>query len=140
MRGIFFAHVKACKVCKVCKKSKPLNKFNRYYNGREARRTVCMSCQYLAVNSSQRARRIEAFKRFGERCEDCGLKSSKDNYVVFDFHHLDPSKKEFSFKSGKYISDKNFFRELKKCVMLCSNCHRLRHFEERRLKNPERYA
>ena len=79
----------------------------------------------------QRKRRIEAFIHFGEKCADCGLKSSSENYIVFDFHHLKPKNKEIDLSRAHDISNKKFWAEIKKCVMLCSNCHRLRHWTKR---------
>ena len=75
-----------------------------------------------------RERRIAAFKYFGEKCHDCGLKSSSKNYIVFDFHHLKPERKEIRLADAFDVSDIRFWREISKCVMLCSNCHRLRHW------------
>lgn len=128
------------KTCKACKKKKPLSAFKRYYNGSVGLRPVCKKCERASLAHYSRQRRIKAFKQFNEECADCGVKSNKDNYVIFDFHHLDPKKKEMSFQSGRYVSNKRYFEELKKCIMLCSNCHRIRHFNERRMRNPERYA
>lgn len=50
------------------------------------------------------------------------------HYCAMDLHHVDPSQKEKSIstliKSGGYEALEN---EIKKCVPLCSNCHRLVH-------------
>ena len=49
---------------------------------------------------------------------------------VYDFHHLDPKEKEFNL--GDILRKKDFLiieKELTKCVLLCANCHRIRHFE-----------
>lgn len=59
---------------------------------------------------------------FGGKCFDCGL---EDLACVYDFHHLDSSKKEFSYRDGRSWSETR--NELSKCVMLCSNCHKVRH-------------
>lgn len=46
-----------------------------------------------------------------------------------DFHHKDPSKKLFHISSGRRngrtLTD--LINEIKKCVCLCSNCHRKLH-------------
>jgi hypothetical protein len=81
--------------------------------------------------AKHRIRRIEAFKYFGEKCHDCGLKSSSKNYIAFDFHHLEPNKKETKLSDAHDISDIRFWREISKCVMLCANCHRLRHWSNK---------
>lgn len=64
----------------------------------------------------------------GNQCCVCGLKYDGTNGSVFDFHHRDPSEKEFSI-AGNYNNKKLevLQEELVKCDMLCSNCHRIHH-------------
>jgi hypothetical protein len=52
---------------------------------------------------------------------------------VIDFHHADPTRKEFSISVAirKRYSLERITREIKKCRRLCSNCHRKLHWEER---------
>ena len=45
--------------------------------------------------------------------------------VVEPFHHLDPREKDFAISSK--LSWTVVVEELKKCVLLCSNCHREAH-------------
>lgn len=115
------------KVCASCGKKKDIGKFRKYYNGRTPRRKICMSCENGKKRDKSKERRIRAFKHFGEKCADCGIESSSKNYIIFDFHHLDPSKKELKL-SNSTVSDERYWAEIKKCIMLCSNCHRLRHW------------
>ena len=72
----------------------------------------------------------DTFKRT-LKCAKCGF----SHPAALDFHHTDPTKKDaivskFS-KDGQY---KRAMEEIEKCVVLCSNCHRIHHYEER--KNP----
>lgn len=58
-------------------------------------------------------------------CRICG----ESDTTCIDFHHLDPSKKEFSVsqsRGGRYSVEK-ILDETKKCICLCSNCHRKLH-------------
>lgn len=56
------------------------------------------------------------------KCACCGL---VDDYIVYDFHHLDPSQKLFGIGSNfSTRSKQSYADEAKKCVMLCANCHR----------------
>ena len=51
-----------------------------------------------------------------------------------DFHHINPEDKEYSVSD--LISNKMFtkaYKEIKKCIVLCANCHRIHHWNE---KNP----
>ena len=59
----------------------------------------------------------------GGKCENCGY----DRYIgALEFHHLDPTKKELTISKTR-ISFENLLKELEKCLLLCSNCHREEH-------------
>lgn len=65
------------------------------------------------------------------KCTKCGF----DHIAALDFHHEDPSTKEYDV--NRLISNKRFtkaYEEIKKCIVLCANCHRIHHYEEK--KNP----
>jgi len=55
-------------------------------------------------------------------CETCGESDSR----CIEFHHKDPQQKKFNL--GHYLikgySINNIFEEIKKCLVLCANCHR----------------
>ena len=59
-------------------------------------------------------------------CKVCGL----EDYRVLEFHHLADKKNNISRMVGVGYSWKNIQTELKKCVPLCSNCHRIEHWQE----------
>lgn len=40
-----------------------------------------------------------------------------------DFHHLDPTQKEFSISKNKNRKFEDLKIELDKCILVCSNCH-----------------
>ena len=75
----------------------------------------------------RRRRKALLISELGGRCVDCGY-SGCDR--VFELHHRDRSTKEFGLAdfSG---SNARFMEEAKKCVLLCANCHRLRHAAQR---------
>lgn len=60
---------------------------------------------------------------FGSNCGACGYNKC---IQALELHHLDPNEKEFSFGSVRAnpISWEKIVKELRKCVLLCSNCHR----------------
>ena len=61
-------------------------------------------------------------------CVDCG----EAHPAVLDFHHVDPSLKRFNIGGQARNYGLACVREeLKKCICLCSNCHRKRHWNER---------
>lgn len=62
-------------------------------------------------------------------CTECGFEG---HHSQMDFHHKDPTKKEGNI--GHMIANTKYEKlliELKKCILLCSNCHRLLHWAER---------
>jgi len=48
---------------------------------------------------------------------------------LYDFHHIVPSSKKYSWDILKDYKWSTIQKELDKCVLLCSNCHRLAHKE-----------
>jgi ribosomal protein S26 len=57
-------------------------------------------------------------------CVDCGIKDIR----VLECHHRDPKEKSFNISHGRTHSKENFLKELNKCDVICSNCHRIRHY------------
>ena len=63
----------------------------------------------------------------GKKCQRCGYDRCLE---ALEFHHLDPTQKDFNISSKGYTrSWKRVQEELEKCVMLCANCHREVHAE-----------
>lgn len=58
----------------------------------------------------------------GGKCQICGY--NKSNRALA-FHHIDPTQKDFSFGSimSKPKKWDSLIVELKKCILLCHNCH-----------------
>ena len=72
--------------------------------------------------ASQKRLRLkeQAVAFLGGECAICGYSKCP---AAFDFHHPDSSSKDFSI-SEKSSWDATFEAELRKCVLLCTNCHR----------------
>ena len=59
---------------------------------------------------------------FGGKCQICGYNRC---HKSFDFHHVDPSKKDSAISAFGLLSKwKKIVQEMKKCILVCSNCHR----------------
>jgi predicted HNH restriction endonuclease len=87
---------------------------------------------YVDNKRAERVReRSRAFKqgliiRFGGKCNLCGFETEVGS--VYEFHHLDMNKKE-SLISNLICAcswDKVEL-ELKNCILVCANCHRIIH-------------
>ena len=86
-----------------------------------------MSKGSIAVIEFRQRVKISLVKAFGDHCALCGVSFP---IYVYDFHHIHPSDKKFGIAAGGQTHSKEeTFEESKKCVMLCSNCHRIVHSE-----------
>lgn len=77
----------------------------------------CGSC---ISNNRRFAIKIAAVASKGGSCILCGF---KDCLQSLTFHHLDPDSKSFDISGSHCKSEKLIEEELKKCVLLCQNCH-----------------
>lgn len=74
---------------------------------------------YESVRAWRQRTKARAVEYMGGKCQNCGY----DRCLrALAFHHLDPGKKDFGV-SSTCVSWKAMVRELKKCTLLCSNCH-----------------
>ena len=61
-------------------------------------------------------------------CENC----TENHPACLEFHHLDPSEKKFSISTRRdRPSMKALLEEIAKCRVLCANCHRKEHWNQR---------
>lgn len=64
-------------------------------------------------------------------CLECGIYHP----AILDFHHIDPEMKNDSvYKLIKAKSYRKALEEVEQCIVLCSNCHRVYHYNERHVK------
>ena len=102
----------------------------QYWNTWYSKNKHKLKVLYVKKAKLQRKERAKWFldlkKQF--QCISCG----ENHPACLDFHHVDPTNKEghvsamlTTYPKGKILE------EVKKCTVLCSNCHRKLHFEER---------
>lgn len=72
------------------------------------------------------AKKIKAINYLGGSCQKCG----ENNIFKLCFHHLDTKEKEFEISDIKYYRWSIIEKEIKKCILLCSNCHSELHSSE----------
>ena len=64
----------------------------------------------------------ELIKYKGGQCEICGYNKCQN---ALEFHHLNPSEKDFSIASNSSYKNMEILkREVDKCILVCANCHR----------------
>lgn len=114
------------KFCVRCGEWKELNEnFSPKGKSKEKTQHYCKPCLYAYQQERSKERKRKVIELMGGKCSRCGYCR---NYAALEFHHLDPSKKEINISgNGLKGSWKRLIVELKKCVLVCSNCHREEH-------------
>ncbi len=84
---------------------------------RLAKKTRCPSCE-TKIRRYRCKLRAVALK--GGHCVKCNWTGP---IAAFDFHHRDPTQKDFGIGSVSQKSWAVIVVELEKCDLLCSNCH-----------------
>ena len=118
------------KTCKTCKRTLDESMFDE-------NRHQCKDCrrayrkkrrkEHPEIHTAQASRRQ---KKQGEwllskktPCIVCG----ESEPICIDFHHIDPSKKDFTIGQHRSRNKILLQAEIDKCVCLCANCHRKVH-------------
>ena len=101
------------RICKLCH-----NKFKDY---QQKNRSRCGSCNTKIRRFRTKAAAIELF---GGKCMKCGWQG---NQAAFQFHHKNSNKKDFLIGNVANKSWDKIKEELKKCDLLCANCHAIKH-------------
>jgi len=94
----------------------------------------CKNSFYNSTIQSYTNQRIKGFERkkqlvkeFGNKCSKC---SYAKNYTALEFHHIDPTLKSFVLDM-RSLSNRSMIKikeEVKKCILVCSNCHQEIHY------------
>ena len=119
--------------CKQCKKeydekrrSNPLIREHINKLAREYYRNNIEKCKEYSLKDYHKTKDFLNNIKLGLGCQICGY---NEHPSVLIFHHKNPKEKEFNI-GNKRVSKKRLLKEIKKCVVLCSNCHRVITFEE----------
>lgn len=60
----------------------------------------------------------------GGKCQICGY---NNNIKALEFHHIHPEEKLFTISENSLRNLEELFTELRKCILVCANCHRIIH-------------
>jgi len=101
------------RICKLCN-----HKFKDYQNRQAAR---CGSCNTKIRRFRAKA---AAIKYLGGKCKKCGWQG---NQAALQFHHKNSKKKDFIIGNVANKSWDSIKGEMKKCILLCANCHAIEH-------------
>lgn len=129
------------KICTKCQFHKPLSEYwlVTRNNGNRVPGAICKECKrkYREIYEFKNRKRLtekarnKTFQRkqelvhyFGKQCQVC---DSSFYQACMDFHHVIDNKNE---KGVSYYIQSSFgaaVKEANKCILVCSNCHRLIH-------------
>ncbi|HEX8890840.1 MAG TPA: helix-turn-helix domain-containing protein [Pyrinomonadaceae bacterium] len=84
------------------------------------KRRMCGACHNAYNIKKGQDKRLRAIKELGGRCKVCGFGRFS---CSLDLHHKDHETKDPNFRSIRGWSWQKILLELKKCILLCKNCH-----------------
>ena len=133
------------KHCPKCSEDKKLSEFNKNKNKKDGYANLCRSCvkyyqnKYYKENKDKFVSKMMIRKKTLNKfivdikiksgCKVCG----ENHIATLDFHHRNPEDKKLDITravaNGWGI--KRLQKEIDKCDVLCSNCHRKLHWKER---------
>ena len=79
---------------------------------------------YRSLNNSRKRLKEKLVAYKGGKCEVCGYDKC---ITALEFHHLDPTEKEFGIGGKNVLSFEKCKKEVDKCILVCANCHRMIH-------------
>jgi len=88
-----------------------------------------MVARAKAFTIAARNRNREYIKSVKEQtpCQDCGFKDHR----ALQFHHLSDKDANIGDSIAASWGMDRLKREIEKCIVLCANCHHIRHYEQR---------
>lgn len=114
--------------CARCQEVKPESKF-QFKRTENRFNSWCRDCMNKTDYERMLARKTKAIRLMGGKCCRCGYDK---NYHVLQFHHVDPKQKDSAWAGMRRWPWGKVVEELKKCVLLCANCHADLHYPDQR--------
>jgi len=111
------------KQCTKCLRTLTDDNFHKKLNSLTSH---CKDCTATRKRRKRLERQRLIVNAVGNACKDCGI--THPNPGFFDWHHIKPNNK--SRPISQMLSTASLDKvlvEVSKCVLLCPNCHRLRH-------------
>lgn len=109
-------------ICTKCKKDKKESDFS-WWKPRGRLCYQCKECKAKIATQKSKRNKERAIKIKGGRCCLCGYNNCSK---ALDFHHCGNKEYEMAalLKKSWKINEKKILKELEKCMLVCSNCHR----------------
>lgn len=119
------------KSCTKCLTAKAESEY--YFKGKKSDCKLQSECKVcFSKRNMQRYedRAVWLIAQKGGGCSICGYNKCP---AALEFHHKDPNEKEFQINKRWSMSKEAILKEIDKCVLLCSNCHREEHWKINRI-------
>lgn len=119
------------KICSKCGRELPLDNFHWRNKAKGTRRADCKECHsnHMKNKYQENKDKINEVKSTFS-CAKCGYNKCVS---ALDFHHIDPEEKEDTVaRLSVHSNIEKVFEEMKKCIILCANCHREFHYLEQK--------
>ena len=110
------------KVCRDCMVEKDISEY--YLKSDGYTYCYCKKCTIHRRKKYLHKNKRDAIEYKGGKCKHCSYSKCD---AALEFHHTDPTKKDFSISKHRGASIKSIKPELDKCILLCANCHREEH-------------
>jgi hypothetical protein len=127
-------------ICKDCSREYHREHNKKRYASEEARTAELSRCKEKysrVVQPNRSARKAALVQMLGGKCSQCGYSES---LRALDFHHVNSCDKRRTVSHLLAMNTEESFLqavdEASRCVVLCSNCHRVETFGEERV-DPE---
>lgn len=129
------------KKCATCKQEKSLEEFNKNKTRKDGYQTLCKECnrerskKYYIENIDKHKKAISNRKyKYRQQLQQLADSYKKECSVCYedypkalDFHHIDKKITSISNACGRLKNKEFIIKEITKCIVLCSNCHRKYH-------------
>ena len=99
----------------------------------KSQKWYCKSCWNKKMVQQGQDRVKDLKLEYGGKCTKCGYDKCLD---ALEFHHVDPTQKEFHLGNSRGKKLETIKAELDKCILVCRNCHAELHYEERMARPP----
>lgn len=132
------------KRCPKCKKLKSRNKFFKDKLAKDGLSSYCKICKIILIEKWQKENKEKFYSYLKKssdkkrefyieykktlKCQNCG----ENHPACLVFHHRNPAEKEFNIAmKAPNKSKEQLMNEIAKCDVLCANCHRKLHYNEK---------
>jgi predicted transcriptional regulator len=122
------------KICSKCGEKKLISEFYIRKSRKDEITSWCKECNGRGVVERMRSTKSELVISKGGCCQLC---SFSEYFGALEFHHIDPKTKDDGV--SKLIRGKitqKIIDEINKCVLVCSNCHKMIHAGIRECPKP----